>query len=43
MDSVLVNMFCAAFDPRYEYQPPSLLSEMLPTRAERLAKTERLR
>ena len=35
-------MFWAAFEPRYAYHPPKRLSEMLPTRAERLANTDRL-
>jgi len=30
-------MFKAAFDARYPYHPPFLLSEILPTRAESLA------
>mmetsp|Transcript_19286 Transcript_19286/g.65167 ORF Transcript_19286/g.65167 Transcript_19286/m.65167 type:complete len:261 (+) Transcript_19286:235-1017(+) len=39
MADVRVNMFSAAFDILYEYQPPRLLSEMEPTRAERCATT----
>ena len=39
MESVFSSMFNAAFDARYEYQPPSRLSPMLPTRADNAAKT----
>ena len=41
MARVFVNMFWAALEPRYAYQPPSRLSPMLPTRAEMLANTAR--
>jgi hypothetical protein len=33
-------MFSAAFDERYDTQPPSRLSPILPTRADNAAKTD---
>ena len=37
MAAVCNSMLSAAFDARYPYHPPSLLSAMLPTRAESFA------
>lgn len=39
----LVAMLRAAFDMRYEYQPPMWLSEMEPTRADRHATSDETR
>ena len=38
-DIVLVSIFMAALEARYEYQPPLVLSPMEPTRADMLAMT----
>ena len=37
----LITIFRAALEARYAYQPPSWLSEMLPTRADNVANTDR--
>ena len=38
--NVLINIFKAALEARYPYQPPNLLSPILPTRALKAAKIE---